>query len=533
MRKRVFLSGILSVFILLCFTNPAWSANQVLGGVASEGELRVTVYDSGRIGIERYVSGSWQQQVYDGDAKGSYLFINGAKYEFGYYSDGSSIATTYDSNTKSGDTVTLTRHTNTGVVVSIAVTYTSGTCTIYYEFNITNQSGGALSNLRFFHGDDTYLGGQDDGAGTWDGATNTVGVEKDLGGETKTLKLTGITAPFAYESREYAGVYLNVADNSALTNTLDTDQDTDNGYALEWRTDSLANGATWTIDAEESIGPCPPTITDFTPKAGSAGTTVTITGAWFAGTEVKFGGTNAASFTVDSPNQISAMVGSGSTGKVTVTTDGGTANSAENFTYVDDPSTLDTGTPTSYKVTVTKVRMHSGAAWQEIFSGSAELNMAAGGTFPGISNLNLPVGTYDQVEVTFKNAFTVSGGVTFSVGASGSNAAYSVPDTLTSSVPGYYTTATAFFGQSHLASTPTTTPVSMAEFSFYNPAWGVYGADAPPQTYAITLNVGSTTNYQPTLRFTISDTLLLKGTLGFPSSYFLSLGVPTVTLVQP
>lgn len=80
-----------------------------------------------------------------------------------------------------------------------------------------------------------------------------------------------------------------------------------------------------------------PTITSFTPTTASTGVTVTITGTNFTGTEVKFGGTDAASFSVVSPTQITAVVGAGATGKITVTTDGGTATSASTFTYTPTP----------------------------------------------------------------------------------------------------------------------------------------------------------------------------------------------------
>ncbi len=81
-----------------------------------------------------------------------------------------------------------------------------------------------------------------------------------------------------------------------------------------------------------------PIVASFSPTSCGTGTTVTITGNHFTGTEVKFGGTDAASFTVDSPTQISAVVGAGSTGNVTVTTDGGTGTSASTFTYIPTPT---------------------------------------------------------------------------------------------------------------------------------------------------------------------------------------------------
>jgi len=86
-----------------------------------------------------------------------------------------------------------------------------------------------------------------------------------------------------------------------------------------------------------------PTITTFTPSSGTAGATVTITGANFTGTSaVAFGGTIAASFTVINATTISATVGSGATGTITVTTPGGTATSASNFTVNNRNGTPDT-----------------------------------------------------------------------------------------------------------------------------------------------------------------------------------------------
>jgi len=186
--------------------------------------------------------------------------------------------------------------------------------------------------------------------------------------------------------------------------------------------------------------------------------------------------------------------------------------------------TLPTGTPSSYKITVTKVELYcyGGSSWPRynrvgwirVFSGTSQLDVKAGGTFPGIGDLGLPIGTYSEARVTFNNSFLVTG--TLSYGGTA-----------------YYTTATTFGGQTNLASTPTTVAGSMAEFTFYNPAWGALNSDVM-QTYSITpFTVGPTTDYLPTLRFTISNTLHLKGSAGDPSSYYFSLDAPTVSLVEP
>ena len=56
-------------------------------------------------------------------------------------------------------------------------------------------------------------------------------------------------------------------------------------------------------------------------------------------TAVKFGGTAASSFTLNSKTSITAVVGSGSSGKVTVTTYGGTCSSIGDFTFDNTPPT--------------------------------------------------------------------------------------------------------------------------------------------------------------------------------------------------
>ena len=77
-----------------------------------------------------------------------------------------------------------------------------------------------------------------------------------------------------------------------------------------------------------------PTITSFTPTSGGSGTQVIITGTNFAGaTSVSFGGTAASAFTVNSATQITATVGNGAPGHVTVTTPAGTATSTDNFNF--------------------------------------------------------------------------------------------------------------------------------------------------------------------------------------------------------
>src|SRR5439155_19763948 len=96
----------------------------------------------------------------------------------------------------------------------------------------------------------------------------------------------------------------------------------------------------------------------------AGGTSVTITGTDFTGVSaVSFGGTAAASYTVDTPTQITAVSPAHAAGTVhiTVTATGGTstATAADEFTFVARPSVALTGGTTgstnqaTYTITAT------------------------------------------------------------------------------------------------------------------------------------------------------------------------------------
>jgi hypothetical protein len=79
------------------------------------------------------------------------------------------------------------------------------------------------------------------------------------------------------------------------------------------------------------------TITSFTPNTATQGVTVTITGTNFIGvTAVSFGGTAATSFSVVNSTTITAVVGAGASGNVSVITGNGTAI-LSGFTYTVAP----------------------------------------------------------------------------------------------------------------------------------------------------------------------------------------------------
>jgi hypothetical protein len=108
-----------------------------------------------------------------------------------------------------------------------------------------------------------------------------------------------------------------------------------------------------------------PVITSFTPTAAGAAITVTINGSNFTGvTSVTFGGVAATSFSIVSPTKITAVVGAGATGSLSVISPGGTTT-ATGFTFVAAP-TITAFTPVSAKagsiVTITGTEFSNATA---------------------------------------------------------------------------------------------------------------------------------------------------------------------------
>ena len=78
-----------------------------------------------------------------------------------------------------------------------------------------------------------------------------------------------------------------------------------------------------------------PVISSFSPASALKGATVTVKGTNLSGaTAVSFGGTTAASFIALNDSTVTAIIGTGATGKVVVTTPFGVATSSTNFTYL-------------------------------------------------------------------------------------------------------------------------------------------------------------------------------------------------------
>lgn len=132
----------------------------------------------------------------------------------------------------------------------------------------------------------------------------------------------------------------------------------------------------------------PPIINSFTPTTGDSGTIVTINGLNFNGTTtVTFGGTSAISFTVISNTVITAVVGNGTTGNITVTTPQG-ISSLGTFTVFPYVNTVDLNICANGNTTI--ISNFSGTTYQwQLDAGSGFANIANNVNYSGVTTNTL------------------------------------------------------------------------------------------------------------------------------------------------
>lgn len=177
--------------------------------------------------------------------------------------------------------------------------------------------------------------------------------------------------------------------NNNATNFSDVD---DKGANLSITTDidDEARSATPDIGADEYIAPIAPIVNSFSPSSGCSNVdSVVITGQNFTGiTAVQIGGTNVAGYVVRSQTEIRALIGSGTTGVITVTNPSGSGSSSGNFTVNITPSVSPIGGGASTVCVSANspafTNATSGGSWS-VTNGPGSASISSGGVLTGIT----------------------------------------------------------------------------------------------------------------------------------------------------
>lgn len=160
----------------------------------------------------------------------------------------------------------------------------------------------------------------------------------------------------------------------------------------------------------------PPSITSFTPNNGGTGTTVTITGEFFANVQqVYIGDIPVSSFTVNSLTIITAVVGAGGNGAVSVKTATG---SGEKAGYTFSPPPVITGFspqfgPIGTTVTITGTNFSTVPAENYVYFGPAKAQVISASY--NQLQVKVPIGTNNQPISLTVNKYRASSTQTFNV----------------------------------------------------------------------------------------------------------------------
>ena len=140
--------------------------------------------------------------------------------------------------------VTTTVRTSTNFIVEMTIRYVAPDDTLDLQVLITPPSGNTAF-VKYYHYFDSYLSGGDNGAAFWAPNSTAVpplafiptvlGVTK-LVGTVRQYEVFIAGSPMwsKYYSASYSPPYTQMANGGDLTNALDTNEATDNGFGVQW-----------------------------------------------------------------------------------------------------------------------------------------------------------------------------------------------------------------------------------------------------------------------------------------------------------
>ena len=259
LRAAVSLLTVFAILLSMTFTGRVVAraaSTDILGGTAGSDPLQITVNADGSLALYFWQGSGYVRQYYNETAWGTNVFFtsggNSLHYSSPYYGAAPLGA---GSQSRSGNTIRTTWSLSGGMNLEQDVTYIPGQS--YYEkkWILTNVSGSGMTDLKLFHGGDTYFGGEDAAYSYYNPQTKMVYVKNR---DMTRFGLMGFSgSPTSPADRYFSGQY-GTGRTEALNGSLDNTANNsfqDAGYQLEWDHATLAPGANWTIDSFERITP--------------------------------------------------------------------------------------------------------------------------------------------------------------------------------------------------------------------------------------------------------------------------------------
>ncbi|MDZ4169692.1 MAG: OmpA family protein [Coriobacteriia bacterium] len=228
------------------------------------GILRLAVTPSG--GPKVYVDQDgpagpmgWVHQYYGGAGWGSVLWLGTtASYTSGYRTGtapgGVFTAVSNDIVTIAGgkQIVTVFDAGTSGIRITQTLTLMDGDRFFTKSWAIANSGPTTHTDVRLYHGGDTYFGGEDSASSFYDPAKSMVYVRNN---NYANWGLMGFYANPATPANHYFGGHYSIGNGYATAGTDLPDSAntayTDAGYYLQWNRATLSPGETWLIEAYE------------------------------------------------------------------------------------------------------------------------------------------------------------------------------------------------------------------------------------------------------------------------------------------
>lgn len=224
--------------------------------------LEFCVEDSGTPSVWVDQPNGRTYQYYSTNSWGSVIWLDGTnaaqRYTTGYV--GSPTDVTPVTNTTAGIGTSANPYVVTtivdlgasGVRMTQRFSYVDGDRVLRKSWSFQNTGATTYTDVRFFHGGDTYFGG-DDSARSWYDADNTM-VYVNNNNFTNS-GIMGFFANSATPAAAYFGGDYSTGNNHAETDaqlpSTTNSNYVDAGYYLQWNRASLAPGQTWNIEAFE------------------------------------------------------------------------------------------------------------------------------------------------------------------------------------------------------------------------------------------------------------------------------------------